>query len=86
MLSLSLTIFRPLTSMPPEIPVFDMVYSPGETSFVIAASEYGHPAVGGLGMLAGQGEQSFRLWTGAVPPEGVLRSCLLARQQGRLAA
>ena len=69
----------PWADVPPAIPAFDMVYSKQDTSFVGSAKAHGHPATGGLGMLAGQGEKSFQLWTGIKPGEGVMRACLMAR-------
>ena len=69
----------PWADVPTGIPAFDMVYSQQDTPFVAAAKEQGHPATGGLGMLAGQGEKSFQLWTGIKPAEGVMRACLMAR-------
>jgi len=69
----------PWAKVPAGIPVLDMVYSASATPFVAAAESHGHPATGGLGMLAGQGEQSFQLWTGSAPPAGVMRNCLLMR-------
>lgn len=71
----------PWSDVPDKIPVFDMVYSVKGTSFVSEARAFGHPATGGLGMLAGQGEQSFQLWTGVAPPEGLMRACLMAQAQ-----
>lgn len=43
--------------------VFDMVYGK-ETPIVRVARERGCPVASGADMLAGQGEASFRLWTG----------------------
>lgn len=69
----------PWTEVPANIPVFDMVYSTTDTPFVSSALALGHPATSGLGMLAGQGEESFQLWTGVKAPPGVMRSCLMAK-------
>lgn len=69
----------PWPAVPAGIPVLDMVYSTHDTPFVASAVKAGHPASGGLGMLAGQGEQSFKLWTGVTPHPGLMRACLLAR-------
>lgn len=56
--------------------VFDMVYSPPETALVRAARAAGLRASGGLPMLLYQGAESFRLWTGRVPPLGQMRAAL----------
>ncbi len=69
----------PWEAMPQGIPVLDIVYSTSDTPFVATAKSKGHPATSGLGMLAGQGERAFRLWTGVEPPQGVMRQCLMSR-------
>jgi 3-dehydroquinate dehydratase/shikimate dehydrogenase len=51
---------------------YDMVYNPAETRFLRAARAAGCETVGGLGMLVAQAEEQFRLWTGRVPPPGVM--------------
>lgn len=56
--------------------VYDMVYGRAPTPLVSAARRAGIPAADGLGMLAGQGEEAFRLWFGVAPPAGVLRAAL----------
>jgi len=50
----------------------DIVYIPGETPFLRAARERGHPTVRGLGMLLHQGPLAWKRWFGiepAVTPE-----------------
>jgi 3-dehydroquinate dehydratase/shikimate dehydrogenase len=51
---------------------YDLVYNPAETCFLRAARAAGCETVGGLGMLVAQAEEQFRLWTGRVPPPGVM--------------
>lgn len=51
---------------------YDMVYNPAETRFLREARAAGCETVGGLGMLVAQAEEQFRLWTGRVPPPGVM--------------
>ncbi len=51
---------------------YDLVYNPAETRFLRAARAAGCETVGGLGMLVAQAEEQFRLWTGRVPPPGVM--------------
>ncbi len=55
--------------------VYDMVYSPKGTPLVRDAHAAGFKACYGLGMLAAQGEEAFRLWTGEYP-NGVMRVAL----------
>lgn len=53
---------------------YDLVYNPSETRFLREARAAGCETVGGLGMLVAQAEGQFRLWTGRVPPPGVMRA------------
>nr|C6E5S6.1 RecName: Full=Shikimate dehydrogenase (NADP(+)); Short=SDH [Geobacter sp. M21] len=59
--------------------VYDMVYAPLVTPLLAQAEVVGVPSANGLGMLAAQGEAAFRIWTGAVPPEGCMEKALAAR-------
>ncbi len=68
----------PWSSLPGSACVYDMVYRRGGTPLVRQALELGHPAADGLGMLAAQGEEGFAMWTGQVPPSGVMKARLLA--------
>lgn len=52
--------------------VYDLVYNPTETRFLLEAREAGCRTLGGLAMLVGQAAEQFRLWTGAAPPESVM--------------
>ena len=45
----------------------DIVYIPGETPFLRAARERGHPTVRGLGMLLHQGPLAWKRWFGIEP-------------------
>lgn len=56
--------------------VYDMVYRREPTPLVAAATAAGLAAADGLGMLAGQGEEAFRLWFGEAPPAGVMSQTL----------
>lgn len=51
---------------------YDLVYNPAETRFLREARAAGCETVGGLGMLVAQAEEQFRLWTGRVPPPGIM--------------
>lgn len=53
---------------PKNITVYDMIYRPQKTKFMIQAENAGGRAIGGLGMLVRQGALSFKLWTGVDPP------------------
>jgi shikimate dehydrogenase len=53
---------------------YDVVYKAGSTPMVTSAREHGLHAVDGLGMLIGQGEQAFRIWTGIEPGDAMRRS------------
>jgi shikimate dehydrogenase len=48
--------------------VCDIVYNPVKTRFLEEAEKLGCKTLGGLAMLAGQGAESFRLWTGREAP------------------
>ena len=48
--------------------VYDMVYNPPDTPLLLAASEVGARAVGGLPMLVYQGAAAWELWTGQDAP------------------
>jgi 3-dehydroquinate dehydratase/shikimate dehydrogenase len=52
---------------------YDLVYNPTETEFLREAREAGCQTLGGLAMLVAQAAEQFKLWTGATPPEGVMR-------------
>jgi len=58
--------------------VYDMVYSPPLTPLLVKAKGAGHSYANGIGMLIAQGEEAFRLWTGAPPPPGVMKTRLRA--------
>jgi shikimate dehydrogenase len=54
--------------LPRDAAVFDLAYRAGETAWVRAARNAGHPAADGEGMLVEQGALSFERWFG-VPPD-----------------
>jgi shikimate dehydrogenase len=58
--------------------VYDLVFNPVETRFVLAARRAGLKACGGLGMLVEQGARAFLLWTGTAPPRGVMTAAARA--------
>jgi len=61
---------------------YDLVYNPAETRFLREARAAGCETVGGLGMLVAQAEEQFRLWTGRVPPPGVMQAAAEKRLFG----
>lgn len=62
--------------LPDSTKVYDMVYSPPMTPFLTDATRRGLSAANGLGMLVGQAEAAFKIWTGVFPPSGVMRSAV----------
>ncbi|QEM68322.1 shikimate dehydrogenase [Geobacter sp. FeAm09] len=65
-----------LGALPPEGVVYDMVYAPPVTPLLHEARRLGVRHANGLGMLAAQGELAFRIWTGTMPPAGLMRRIL----------
>ncbi|HBT83519.1 MAG TPA: shikimate dehydrogenase [Desulfuromonas sp.] len=72
-----------LQSLAPAAAVLDMVYRRGGTPLVIASRAAGRDVTDGLGMLAGQGELAFTLWTGVAPPRALMKNTLLAECLGK---
>ena len=68
--------FLNLAKLPKAAIILDMVYSPTETMLLRNAALIGITAVNGLGMLAAQGELAFTIWTGEIPPKGLMKSVL----------
>ena len=66
--------------MPSTTKIYDMVYAPVITPLLRDATERGFCCANGLGMLAGQGELAFWIWTAVTPPcwsdEGCACKCL----------
>lgn len=60
----------------PPLLFYDMVYGGRGTPLLRSALDRGHEGADGIGMLAGQGEEAFFLWTGRRPPAGLMRSIL----------
>jgi len=60
--------------LPSHWSVFDLVYNPLETRLLREARQAGAQAIDGLGMLVWQGALAFELWTGQVPPVGLMRT------------
>lgn len=60
----------------PDAIVYDMVYAPPVTPLLREAHRLGLRHANGLGMLAAQGELAFRIWTGIMPPPGLMKGIL----------
>jgi len=73
----------PWEKLPAFAGVYDMVYGFEPTPLLREAAARGHAGADGLGMLAAQGEEGFRLWTGQAPPSGVMKGRLLTAVAGR---
>ena len=71
-----------LAEMRPDGAVYDMVYVPAETPLLTAARERGLACANGAGMLAGQGEAAFALWTGQDAPRNVMKRKLFEELSG----
>jgi shikimate dehydrogenase len=63
-------------ALPREAVALDVVYSPPETPFVVAARARGLRAANGVGMLGRQGALAFELWLGITPPLDVMINAL----------
>lgn len=72
----------PLSEMGPHGAVYDMVYVPAETPLLAAARERGLACANGTGMLAGQGEAAFELWTGHRAPRNIMKRKLFEELGG----
>ncbi len=66
-----------------DIIVFDMVYSPKDTSLLKAAKEVGAKVIYGYDMFIYQGAKAFELWTGKSAPKEVMRKIVLGELGGR---
>lgn len=61
----------------PSLTVFDIVYNPLETRLLKEAKASGAKTVSGVLMLAYQGAEAFRLWTGIEPPVELMKKTVL---------
>lgn len=74
--------YFPVWYMRPGSVVYDMVYVPAETPLLAAAREHGLACVNGAGMLAGQGEAAFVIWTGHEAPRNIMKRKLFEELAG----
>lgn len=68
--------------LPPAASVLDLVYREGETPWVRAARDAGHPAADGLTMLVAQGALAFERWLGFAPDRSAMWAALGRPQPG----
>lgn len=62
--------------------VYDMVYAEnGCTPFLDLAKKHGIRGADGRGMLVGQGEEAYSIWTGQQPPRGVMKKRIFGNPQ-----
>jgi shikimate dehydrogenase len=68
----------PLSYLPRQAAVADIVYNPVQTALLHTAAQAGHPTMDGLGMLMHQAVPAFAAWFGITPAvTGALRARLL---------
>jgi shikimate dehydrogenase len=67
----------PLSALPDDAVIVDLVYRPLETSVLRRGRENGTRTVDGLGMLLHQAALAFELWTGRSAPLEVMRGALV---------
>jgi shikimate dehydrogenase len=65
--------------LPPGADVIDLVYRPGETTWVREARAHGHRACDGLSMLIEQGALAFERWFGQPADRSAMRAAAFAR-------
>ena len=68
--------FFPLENIKGSALIFDMVYTKAGTALVQAARLRGLSSIDGLSLLAAQGEDAFRIWTGESLSAGFMRQQL----------
>lgn len=59
--------------------VYDLIYTPEKTKFLLEAEKLGHKIANGVEMLVFQGAESFRLWTGEYAEVEVMRRAMIDR-------
>lgn len=72
----SATPFPWSSLLPPDLYVFDTIYTPSETRLLREASERGCRTRNGLAMLVEQGAESLRIWTRREPPLDVMAAAV----------
>ena len=62
--------------MNPAAVAYDLIYTPAETRFLREAAAHGIATINGETMLAAQGTEAFRLWTGVRPDMELMKRVL----------
>lgn len=57
----------PYWKLVPGQTLYDLIYNPDETSFLMRGKEAGCTTVNGMDMLVGQAEEGWRIWTAPIP-------------------
>ncbi len=68
----------PFQQLRPGQVAYDLVYSPPDTPFLLAAAAAGADAHHGLGMLVAQAAASYERWTGRAAPRGTMSAVATA--------
>jgi shikimate dehydrogenase len=74
--ALSFVSALPLSALPAQAVVTDLVYKPRVTRIMYVAEQRGLRTVDGLGMLLHQGALAFESWTGQAAPVAAMRDAL----------
>ena len=65
-----------MAALNPSAVVYDLIYTPAETRFLREARARGCETINGETMLAAQGAEAFRLWTGVRPDMELMKQTL----------
>ena len=65
-----------MAALNPSAVVYDLIYTPAETRFLREARARGCETINGETMLAAQGAEAFRLWTGIRPDMELMKQTL----------
>jgi shikimate dehydrogenase len=66
------TLPIPATAFHSGLVAYDLIYNPPQTRFLAVAAERGCRTINGIRMLALQGAESFRIWSGRDAPVAVM--------------
>ena len=56
--------------------VYDIIYNPVKTNFILTARELGYKTVTGVDMFIYQAQKAFEIWTGLTPKFEVMKLAL----------
>jgi len=77
--ALAADLVTPLRGLAPGAALYDLVYKPSPTAWMLAAGRCGFEAVDGLGMLVHQAARAFAIWTGYEPDPQVMLAAARAQ-------